>query len=1068
MITPERAAVPPADEWRRIEELFEQALAQEPSTRRMWLDRQCAADPALRARLAALLDAHEALESRESSDDGFLAALDRPRAASLLDDDPDGEAELATVQRYQIVRSIGRGGMGQVYLARDPRLDRPVALKLLPRALSADPAANRRFVEEARAASSLDHPHIATVYEIGETDDERLFIAMAYYEGPTLRQRLAEGPLAVADGLEIAAQVADGLAAAHARGIVHRDIKPENLVFGPQGAIKILDFGVAKVASAAMTRTGATLGTVAYMSPEQTRGGRVDARSDLWSVGVVLYEMLTGQRPFRGDGTEAVIFGIRNDAPEPVAVLRPGVPAALAALVERCLEKEPERRFASAAALRDALRDALRGEGVESAGVATAAPAAPVGRARPRRAGVGAGRRRDGAGATLAPRLTWPRAVAGGIAAFLVLVVVSGFLVTRGVPRVTEARGAAGDAFHERGWVVVADFDEAGGAADVVLAAREALAVDLQQSGFVNVLGRVQVSSILRRMELPDTARLDLPLALEVAERAGAGVVLTASVARLGPQYILSGRAVRTGTGEELFAVRTSAGVDRLLGAVETLSREMRRRLGEQQEVIRQSRPLPEVSTASIEALRLYAEAERSRFDDNLAARLADEAIRVDPSFAMAYRLAGAIAHSQMRIGDANRHLTRAYELRDRLTERERRHVEAIYHFSVAIEPRSAAEAYRLILQRDPEDWRAAFNLGSLMQGWLEDHEGAFAHFSLAGRIQPQNYGVLEAGTEAAFMAGRLEQADSMARVAAERGFDGLALRWRMMRAFVHGDSRGAIAACDTLLVAAVQPPASLEDREVCGSVDVAAGRLRVGIRRLTEVEGEFLRQRRFRNVANVGQAVALAHELGGRPEAAAAHLERLIERIPADSIPEPDRFLIRTNLKMHAAMLGRPDLVARIGAHYPPPPEPTHWLSRLGDGLVQAAGAVSDGDGRRALGILDEAVPTDRYAVGWLIWQELLRGMALEQIGRPDSAAVYFHRAADPRYHVNNKLTKNRIFLPVALQRLAAAEAARGNAEGAAHARQRLLDLWAGADPELQGRRQAVHRVPAAAARNR
>jgi tetratricopeptide (TPR) repeat protein len=1099
---PEKVSDP---EWPRLEALFAAALPLPPVDRDAFLDHECAGDDALRRRLRDLLDAHEALDGDSPAGRGFLGSLDSSRAALLLDAEPD-EEEPVSVGRYRIVRRIGAGGMGRIYLAHDPGLDRPVALKLLPRFLGADPAANRRFVEEARAASRLDHPHIGTVYEIGETADGRLFIAMAYYEGGTLRDRLAGGPLPVSEAVAIAAQVADGLAAAHAAGIVHRDVKPENLVFDGRDRVRIVDFGVAKVASAAMTRTGATLGTAAYMSPEQTRGGAVDARSDLWSLGVVLYEMLAGRRPFAGENTEAVIFGIRNDDAPPLGELRPEVPQALAEVVERCLQKDPASRFADAAELGAALRGhSALGRSAEVADPALAMPSALVaagtagylalaaalflaaGRLAPRyllpewlpaavlvlallglpvllatarrRGGAGEAAPRRGGWSTRSrggggrPLLTGPRALAGGAAAFLVLIFVSGFVVTRGVPRVTEARGTAGDAFRERGWVVVADFDAAWDAADVVLAAREALTVDLQQSGFVNVLGRAQVAAILRRMDLPDTARLELPLALEVAERAGAGVVLTASVSRLGPQYVLSGRGVRTGSGEELFAVRTAAGADRLLGGVERLSREMRRRLGEEREAIRRSRPLPEVSTASLEALRLYAEAERARSDDAVASRLVDEALDVDPGFAMAHRLAGAIAHSQMRIGDANRHLTRAYELRDRLTDRERRHVEAIYHFSVSIEPRRAADAYRSILHRDPDDWRAAFNLGSLLQSWLEDHDAAFAQFASAGRVQSQNAMVLGAGAEAAFMAGRIAQADSIARAAEERGLDGLALRWRSMRAFAVGDGRGAVARCDSLLVAAMQPLATVEDREVCGSIEVAAGRLEAGIRRLSEVEAEFLRTRRFRNVAHVGHAIARAHEIAGRPAAAAAHLERIVERIPADSIPEPDRFLTRTNLQLHAAMLGRPELVARIGAAYPPPPDPDHWLSRLGDGLVRAAGALSAGDGEGTLRILDEAIPTDRYAIGWLIWQELLRGMAYEAMGRPDSAAVHYRRAADPRYQVNAKMTKNRVFLPVALQRLAAAEAARGDAAGAERARRRLAELWAVADPGVARR---------------
>jgi len=373
--------------WSAVERLFATALETPPEHRDALLDSHDL-DETVRVEVRRLLARHDALSSAGDQDGRFLDALDLERATALFD--TADAADPGTVGHYEIIRRLGRGATGIVYLARDPALDRDVALKLLSASLSADPTATRRFAEEARAASALDHRHIVTVYEFGRAEDGRFFIAMAYHQGETLRDRLVRGALPVEEALRIAAEIADGLSAAHTRGIVHRDIKPENILLTPRGAC-IVDFGIAKVLGHTLTRTGAALGTAAYMSPEQTRGAGVDHRSDLWSLGVVLYEMLTGVRPFQAEGGEALVYGIRHDAPEAMTARQPGVAPAVAQVVDRCLEKDPERRYQSADALLSALRAPLpsshgsepvgrwRRVGLATAGVAVAAAAVLVG-----------------------------------------------------------------------------------------------------------------------------------------------------------------------------------------------------------------------------------------------------------------------------------------------------------------------------------------------------------------------------------------------------------------------------------------------------------------------------------------------------------------------------------------------------------------------------------------------------------------------------------------------------------------------------------------------------------------
>ena len=323
------------ERWQEIESFFTGALALPPEDRAVYLLKVCGDDAELKVEVERLLDA-----SDQAGD--FLDLLDTTVAARLLEADP---ASPEAIGRYQIVRTIGSGGMGVVYLAEDPALKRQVAVKLLAPWLRASSRANRRLLDEARAASAIDHPNIATVHEIGETEDGQLFITMGYYEGETLRARLQHGTISVDSAVNIAIQTASGLDAAHRKGIIHRDIKPENLLIDSDGRIKIVDFGLAGIAEHEGPG-GLRAGTAAYMSPEQTLGTRLDARTDLWSLGVVLHEMLAGERPFTG--ATAGVLSIPNDLPAANERLMRDVPFPLRKIVQRCLEKDPSRRYESA------------------------------------------------------------------------------------------------------------------------------------------------------------------------------------------------------------------------------------------------------------------------------------------------------------------------------------------------------------------------------------------------------------------------------------------------------------------------------------------------------------------------------------------------------------------------------------------------------------------------------------------------------------------------------------------------------------------------------------------------
>ncbi|HJU87160.1 MAG TPA: protein kinase, partial [Gemmatimonadota bacterium] len=328
------------------ERLFERAQSMPPEERAAFLAAACDADTDLRAELESLLEDAKPAEK-------FFDRLGEAIGRAALRDPPSNWrlAPGRMVGRYTLLSPLGSGGMGIVYRAHDSRLDRDVALKFLPPHLNLSGDAEERLLEEARVAAALEHPNVCSVHEIGETEDGRVYLAMPCYEGESLTDRLTKGPLPVDEAVGIATQIARGLSAAHTRGIVHRDVKPGNVLLGRDGVVKLLDFGLAKAIDATLTRPGIQPGTVAYMSPEQARGDPVDARTDLWSLGVVLYEMLTGARPFRGGNDHAVLQAIRHDEPEPLRERRVETPAALAAVVERLLRKDPVERYESAAEL---------------------------------------------------------------------------------------------------------------------------------------------------------------------------------------------------------------------------------------------------------------------------------------------------------------------------------------------------------------------------------------------------------------------------------------------------------------------------------------------------------------------------------------------------------------------------------------------------------------------------------------------------------------------------------------------------------------------------------------------